>query len=46
MPVTLEVGDYVLSPEMVVERKALPDLHQSLASGRLYTQVGWRGMCQ
>jgi len=32
--VTLEVGDYVLSPTMAVERKALPDLLQSLASGR------------
>jgi hypothetical protein len=34
VPVTLEVGDYVLSPDLVVERKALPDLHASLASGR------------
>ena len=34
VPVTLEVGDYVLSPALVVERKALPDLHSSLASGR------------
>ncbi len=34
VPVTLEVGDYVLSPEMVVERKAVPDLISSLASGR------------
>jgi hypothetical protein len=30
----------VLSPELVVERKALPDLFSSLASGRLYHQVG------
>ena len=34
LPVTLEVGDYVLSPTMCVERKAVPDLIQSLASGR------------
>lgn len=38
-PVTLEVGDYVLGGGMVVERKALPDLVQSLNSGRLYQQV-------
>ena len=31
---TLEVGDYVLSPEMVVERKSLSDLFGSLNSGR------------
>ncbi len=34
VPLTLEVGDYVLSPTMCVERKAVPDLIQSLASGR------------
>ena len=38
-PVTLEVGDYVLTPEMVVERKSVSDLVQSLASGRLYSQA-------
>jgi DNA excision repair protein ERCC-4 len=38
-PVTLEVGDYLLSPDTVVERKAVPDLIQSLASGRLYSQA-------
>ncbi|GFR49035.1 hypothetical protein Agub_g11058, partial [Astrephomene gubernaculifera] len=39
VPVTLEVGDYVLSPQTVVERKSIPDLHASLASGRLYHQA-------
>lgn len=39
IPLTLEVGDYVLSPEMCVERKSLPDLKGSLLSGRLYTQA-------
>ena len=34
-----QVGDYVLSPELCVERKSLPDLRQSLASGRLYHQA-------
>lgn len=34
-----QVGDYVLSPDIVVERKALPDLFASLGSGRLYNQV-------
>jgi DNA excision repair protein ERCC-4 len=35
----VQVGDYVLSPEVVVERKALPDLFASLGSGRLYHQA-------
>ncbi|TPX66046.1 hypothetical protein SpCBS45565_g04722 [Spizellomyces sp. 'palustris'] len=35
---TLEVGDYVLSPQICVERKSISDLIQSLKSGRLYTQ--------
>jgi DNA excision repair protein ERCC-4 len=35
VPATLVVGDYILSPKMCVERKALPDLEQSLANGRL-----------
>ena len=34
-PLTLTIGDYVLSPEMAVERKSLPDLIQSFNSGRL-----------
>ena len=38
-PLTLTVGDYVLTDQLVVERKSLPDLHQSMASGRLYNQV-------
>ncbi|WFD07905.1 DNA repair protein RAD16 [Malassezia vespertilionis] len=38
VPATLQVGDYVIAPEMCVERKSLPDLVQSLHSGRLYTQ--------
>lgn len=38
-PVTLEVGDYVLSPTLAVERKAIPDLRASLASGRALTQA-------
>ncbi|KAK3150185.1 hypothetical protein QOZ80_3AG0229940 [Eleusine coracana subsp. coracana] len=39
VPVTLEVGDYVLSPFICVERKSIADLFQSFASGRLYNQV-------
>ena len=39
MPVTLEVGDYVLSPDICVERKSVPDLIGSLQSGRLYNQA-------
>ncbi|KJH50409.1 ERCC4 domain protein [Dictyocaulus viviparus] len=34
----LLVGDYVLSPEIAVERKALDDLTQSLQSGRVFKQ--------
>ncbi|XP_042554356.1 DNA repair endonuclease XPF [Dipodomys spectabilis] len=37
-PVTLAVGDYVLSPELCVERKSMGDLAASLGSGRLYAQ--------
>ncbi|XP_072312281.1 DNA repair endonuclease XPF [Eucyclogobius newberryi] len=37
-PVTLEVGDYILTPDMCVERKSVSDLIGSLQSGRLYTQ--------
>ncbi|CAL4920269.1 unnamed protein product [Urochloa decumbens] len=39
VPVTLEVGDYILSPLICVERKSIADLFQSFASGRLYNQV-------
>lgn len=37
-PVTLEVGDYILSPDTCVERKSVSDLIGSLQSGRLYSQ--------
>ena len=35
----LQVGDYILSPEMCVERKSLSDLRGSFISGRLYHQA-------
>lgn len=38
-PVTLEVGDYILTPDVCVERKSVPDLTQSLSSGRLFKQA-------
>lgn len=38
IPCTLNVGDYILSPDIVIERKAVPDLIQSLKSGRLFSQ--------
>ncbi|XP_076647013.1 DNA repair endonuclease XPF mei-9 isoform X1 [Halictus rubicundus] len=38
-PVTLLVGDYILSPEICVERKSISDLIGSLISGRLYNQA-------
>ncbi|KAJ8246038.1 hypothetical protein GJAV_G00262980 [Gymnothorax javanicus] len=37
-PVTLEVGDYILTADMCVERKSVSDLIGSLQSGRLYSQ--------
>jgi DNA excision repair protein ERCC-4 len=39
IPVTLEVGDYILSPSICVERKSIQDLYMSFTSGRLYNQV-------
>ncbi|KAL1894805.1 DNA repair protein RAD16 [Ceratocystis pirilliformis] len=38
VPCQLTVGDYILSPRICVERKAISDLIQSLNSGRLWTQ--------
>ncbi len=38
-PVTLEVGDYVLTPTICVERKSINDLIESLSNGRLYNQA-------
>lgn len=39
IPVILEVGDYILSPSICVERKSIQDLFTSFTSGRLYHQV-------
>lgn len=39
IPVMLEVGDYILSPLICVERKSISDLYQSFATGRLYNQI-------
>lgn len=40
VPLTLRTADYVLSPDMAVERKSIPDLLQSLLhSGRLMKQL-------
>ncbi|GAA5973055.1 hypothetical protein JCM11641_000389 [Rhodosporidiobolus odoratus] len=38
VPVTLGIGDYILTPEMAVERKSIPDLIGSFNSGRLFQQ--------
>ena len=35
IPATLLVGDYILTPDMCVERKSIPDLVSSFNSGRL-----------
>lgn len=34
----LEVGDYILSSEICIERKSIPDLVDSLKTGRLFKQ--------
>ncbi|KAJ5266576.1 DNA repair protein [Penicillium angulare] len=39
IPVQLTVGDYVLTPDICVERKSIQDLMQSLRNGRLYNQA-------
>ena len=36
VPATLTVGDYILTPDICVERKSIPDLVLSFNSGRLY----------
>lgn len=38
IPVLLTVGDYVLTPNIVIERKSVSDLISSLNSGRLFNQ--------
>lgn len=38
VPRMITVGDYVLLPDMVMERKSVDDLIGSLANGRLYKQ--------
>lgn len=38
-PHTIDTGDYVLSPDICVERKSVSDLIGSLNSGRLYLQT-------
>lgn len=38
VPVTITIGDYILTPDICVERKSISDLIGSLNSGRLYTQ--------
>ncbi|XP_054730042.1 DNA repair endonuclease XPF [Anastrepha obliqua] len=38
LPVTITIGDYILTPNICVERKSISDLIGSLNSGRLYNQ--------
>ncbi|CAH1964052.1 unnamed protein product [Acanthoscelides obtectus] len=37
-PMTISIGDYILTPDICVERKSISDLIGSLKSGRLYQQ--------
>lgn len=39
IPVTLVIADYILTPDIAVERKSVPDLIQSFKSGRLHQQA-------
>ncbi|KAJ6145844.1 hypothetical protein N7470_009739 [Penicillium chermesinum] len=39
IPCQLTVGDYILTPDICVERKSLRDLISSLRNGRLYNQT-------
>ncbi|XP_017002392.2 DNA repair endonuclease XPF [Drosophila takahashii] len=38
LPLTITIGDYILTPDVCVERKSISDLIGSLNSGRLYNQ--------
>ncbi|XP_074597601.1 DNA repair endonuclease XPF mei-9 [Brevipalpus obovatus] len=37
-PVTIEIGDYILTPDLCIERKSISDLIGSMHSGRLWNQ--------
>ncbi|KAI9891909.1 MAG: hypothetical protein M1814_002294 [Vezdaea aestivalis] len=39
IPCQLTVGDYILTPDLCVERKSMPDLISSFKTGRLFNQV-------
>ncbi len=39
VPCMLTVGDYVLTPQICIERKSIKDLISSFSDGRLYTQA-------
>jgi len=39
VPCMLTVGDYILSPNICIERKSIRDLIQSFKNGRLYNQA-------
>lgn len=43
-PVTLEIGDFILTPDICVERKSVSDLYGSFKSGRLFNQL--ENMCK
>ena len=38
---TLQVGDYIVSPETVVERKSIQDFMSSIFDGRLFDPVSY-----
>lgn len=38
-PVMLQIGDYIIAPEICIERKTINDLINSLNNGRLYSQT-------
>ncbi|KAI9786464.1 MAG: hypothetical protein M1839_006924 [Geoglossum umbratile] len=44
VPCMLTVGDYILSPDICVERKSIKDLISSFKDGRLYSQAETMGL--
>ncbi|KAI9887918.1 MAG: hypothetical protein M1823_000307 [Watsoniomyces obsoletus] len=44
VPCMLTVGDYILTPDICIERKSIRDLISSFNNGRLYTQVETMGL--
>ena len=44
IPCLLTVGDYIITPDICIERKSIKDLISSFSDGRLYTQAQTMGL--